>query len=74
MTAELQDMFDKLRPLQTATLAARVRLNDQTIGTHVSRGLYQVIRVTYAKSGKSTVTPVSAWLPLSAVITALENM
>lgn len=67
-------MIEHLRPLQSATLAARTRLGDQTIGTHVSRGLYQIIRVTYDKSGKSTVTPFSAWLPMSAVITALENM
>lgn len=61
-------------PLQRATLDARKRLNDKSIGTHVQAGRLQIVRVTYNEKGRSTVTPVSGWLTMTEVIGALDAL
>lgn len=66
--------FEAMMQLQQATLAARLRLNDKTIGTRVHSGTVQVIRVTYNARGISTVTPVSAYLPVAGAVAFLDQM
>lgn len=61
-------------PIQVATLAARQRTGDKTIGTRVKQGTFQIIRVEYAKTGKSTVTEVSGWLAGPDLIPALNAL
>jgi hypothetical protein len=63
-----------MQELVKATLAARDRLNDHSIATRVKAGLFQIVRVTYGKRGVSTVTEVSARLPLPQIIEALNAM
>lgn len=60
--------------LQRATLDARSRLADQSIGTQVSNGKVQVVRVAYKQSGASSVTPVSAFLPMRDAVEFLQAM
>lgn len=59
------NIMQTMRAIQSATVAARCRLNDQTIGTRVDNGRVQVVRVVYDGSGNSDVTPVSEWMPVS---------
>lgn len=67
--------FPEIAPLTRATLAARVRLGSDEIGTCVSRGLFQVHHCHFPK-GKTTatVTPLSEWLDLDAAIAFLNAM
>lgn len=62
--------------LQAATLAARARTGDATIGTQIKAGRLQVVRVTYpaGKRGRSVVTPASDWLTAAECIARLEAM
>lgn len=61
-------------PIQAATLAARKRTGDQTIGTRVKQCRFQIVSVTYAKGGKSTVTERSEWLAGANLIKALDAL
>lgn len=70
----MADAFKLMREIQAATLAARARLNDQTVGTHLSKGRGQVIRVTYDAKGRSTVTPASEWMAPAQLPAALEAL
>lgn len=63
-----------LTSLQVATVAARERLGDPSIATRVKRGNYQVVRVTFDATGKSTVSPVTTWATLPAIIEALYEL
>lgn len=67
-------MFKTLAKLQAATLAARARTGDATIGTEVSGGLVRVVRVTYSAAGKSTVTPLTAPMSADAACAALDEL
>lgn len=60
--------------MQTATLDARKRLGDKTIGTCIKQGRIQVVKVTYPKGEKSVVTPVSDWMPVSEVCGFLDGL
>jgi hypothetical protein len=60
--------------LQAATLAARERTGDKTIGTRVDSGRVQVVSVTYSPRGRSTAVPLSDWLPAADAVRALEAM
>lgn len=51
-----------IRTIQAATLAARARLADNTIGTRTQAGRMQVVRVTYDAAGRSTTVPASDWM------------
>lgn len=60
--------------LPQATKGARLRTGDETLGTRVKKGRFQVVRTTYNERGRSTVIPVSEWLSLAEVIVLLESM
>lgn len=70
-TAQLPASFFTL---QQATVAARDRLNDKTIGTRVDGGKVQVVRVTYPNGSNATVTPVSGFLQSDEAIAFLNGM
>lgn len=67
-------MLQAFSTIQRATTAARVRLGDQSIGTQVSGGRVQVVRVTYRRNGTSEVAPVSDFLPLDKAAAFLDAM
>lgn len=58
--------------LQAATIDARSRLKDSTIGTQVEAGRFRVVRTINGKS--TTVTPLSGWLILSEAISFLSAL
>ena len=60
--------------LQSATVAARKRLADPSIGTRVSDGAIQVVRVRFNGKGGSTVEPVSGPLSPQAAVRFLQAM
>ena len=60
--------------LQRATLAARQRLSDASIGTQVARGLVQVCRVTYPNGPRAAVKPVSGFMPAADAVVYLDRM
>lgn len=67
--------MNTLLRLQAATLAARARLNDQTIGTSVKDGLVQLERVVFVKGRKTAeVTPLSKPMPAADAIKALDAL
>lgn len=66
--------FQALAQIQAATLAARTRTGDATIGTQVKAGKVQIVRVTYNAKGKSTVTPASDFLPIPEAVAALNAL
>lgn len=70
----MADVFQQMRNIQTATLAARARLADKTVGTQVSKGRGQVTRVTYDAKGRSTVSPASDWMPVAQLPAALDAL
>jgi hypothetical protein len=59
--------MQELLKIRAATLAARQRLADNTLGTHVEAGRIQVIRVTYPNGRDGVVDPVSDWMPVADV-------
>lgn len=59
--------------LQAATLDARSRLNDVSIGTQVKAGMFRVVRTIYRKK-TTTVTPLSEWLVLSDAVSFLKML
>lgn len=61
-----------LGELQAATLDARSRLRDSSIGTQVKAGRFRVVRTTYEK--KTTVTPLSEWLVASDAVLFLKML
>ncbi|MDE1997976.1 MAG: hypothetical protein KGI52_03500 [Burkholderiales bacterium] len=67
-------MFELVKKIQAATLAARERTGDKTIGTHAKDGKTQIIRVSYDDSGKSSVTPVGDWMAPDLIPAALEKI
>jgi hypothetical protein len=58
--------------LQAATIDARSRLNDSSIGTQVETGKFRVVRTIYGK--KTTVTPLSGWLIVSDATSFLRAL
>lgn len=68
------NMMQLLNEIRTATLAARNRLKDETIGTQVKAGKLQVMRVTYDAKGKSTITPVTDFISFADAIATLKAM
>ena len=63
-----------LAALRIATLDARVRMQDNTIGTRVEAGKLQLVRVTYDGRGVSTVAPFSDWMPMADAVAALNAL
>ena len=62
-----------LGELQAATLDARSRLKDSSIGTQVKAGRFRVVRTTYDKK-MTTVTPLSDWLAVSDTVLFLKML
>jgi len=52
----------------------RARRIDPEISTTVKQGKFQVVRVKYDRKGKSTVTPVSAWMDIASTIRFMERI
>ena len=73
MTTTTKNALTEILLIGQATTAARKRTGDNTIGTSVKNGQIQIVRVTFAADGKSTVQAVSSWMPCSDVIVALSN-
>lgn len=59
--------------LQAATIEARLRLNDSSIGSQVEAGKFRVVRTIYGKK-TATVTPLSGWLILSDAVSFLRAL
>lgn len=60
--------------IRNATLDARIRMQDESIGTRVECGELQIIRVTYDGRGISTVTPASDWVPVAEAVGLINAM
>ena len=60
--------------LASATKAAKVRTGDNTIGTRADNGRIDIVRVTYKKSGASTVQAVQSGLTPDQAIAALGQL
>lgn len=62
--------------IQRATLAARARLADESIGTRAGNGLVQVCRVTYpcGRPEVADVEPISDYMPAGQVPAYLDSM
>lgn len=67
-------MLQAFAPIQRATLEARARLGDKSIGTTIKQGRLQVVRVTYNAKGRSTVVPVSDWLAMPDAVKFLDAL
>jgi len=62
-----------MKEIQIATLVARQRTG-KSIGTRIKQGKFQIVRVEYAKNGKSTITELSEWLIGCELIPALNAL
>jgi hypothetical protein len=60
--------------LRDATVAAKARTGDTTLGTDVRSGQVRVVRVTYNAAGASTVTPITGFIGFDAAISALNAL
>lgn len=60
--------------LRDATVAARSRTGDQSLGTDVHAARVRVIRVTYDASGASNVTPLTGYTPYKQAIAFLNAL
>ena len=70
----MSSLLQTIGAIQSATLKARDRLSDNTITTRAEAGRAQVVRVTFDGKGKSTVTPVSEWMPAADAAAHLDAM
>lgn len=66
--------FKVMGLFRNALQAAQQRTGDPTLSTAVKKGKIQVCRVTYDSKGRSTVTPVTDYLPMDDAMTYLEKM
>lgn len=68
-------MMADIRALQSATLAARARTGDASIGTDVANGEISIVSVTYpTKRGYANVRTIRAGLTLPECVAALNQM
>ena len=63
-----------LYKLRDATVAAKARTGDTTLGTDVRSGQVRVVRVTYNAAGASTVAPITGWIGFDAAISTLNAL
>lgn len=63
-----------LLALQSATLAARARTGDQSIGTNAEQGQIRVVRVTSDTTGNWTVSDLSDPLPATKAVEFLNAL
>lgn len=71
------DVMANLRLLMIATRDAKSRTGDDAVSTRVKQGKIQICRVTYAtaaKRGRSTVTPLTEYMPMADAIAHLNAM
>ena len=60
---------------QKATLAARARTGQKSIGTQVNEhGRIRVVHTTYNAKGSSTITPLTDWSTSDEAIAFLNQM
>ncbi len=59
---------------RTALTVAQEHTGDRSLSTNVKQGKIQICRVTYDKKGKSTVTPVTDYLPFDEALDYLNGM
>lgn len=72
---QLAALAATLRSIQAATLAMRARTGDNSLGTRVSKGRLQVVRVTdNGKRRACTVTPVTDWVPVRDAVAAIDGV
>ena len=68
-----QNHYTLISKLTTLTLAAREATGNDGIGVTARKGRYRLMNVTYAKSGKSKVTPLSDWQSVEQCIEDLRE-
>jgi len=66
-------MFEGFAAIQTATRAARARLNHQGVGTQIEQGKFQVVDVQFL--GHATeVFALSGWVTAEEAVAALDAL
>lgn len=71
----MDDFMQTMLKIQKATAGAKARTGDQTLGTRVSKGTLQVVRVIkHVKGTGCDVLPMTDYLPISAAISYLDAM
>jgi len=60
--------------IQRATTAARERTGDKAIGTRVSAGRIDIVRVVYDTRGKAAVSVLSGPHTAAEAVVALESL
>ena len=70
----MNSLLQTIGAIQSATIKARERLGDNAISTRTEAGRVQVVRVTFDAKGKSTIAPVSEFLPAADAVAHLDAM
>lgn len=71
----MSNFLQTMHQIQKATVGAKARTGDQTLGTRVGKGKLQVVRVIkHAKGPGCDVMPVTEFLPIPAAIAYLAAM
>ena len=71
----MTSLLGLLKPLQTATLQARARKSDATIGTRCKQGFFQVGRYNQrANSPVIDFTPMTDFLPMQKTLQFLDSL
>lgn len=65
--------MNSLVAIQQATLAARQRTGDNSLGVEVEAGRFRVVSVTYLPNGESLVIPLTASTDLTNALRTLQN-
>lgn len=67
-------MLTAMLLLQQATLRARQRCGDDSIGTRAHKGAVQVVRVQYDAAGSSTVSQLADCMTIAEAIEVLDEL
>jgi hypothetical protein len=71
----MSSFMQTMLAIQKATVGAKSRTGDQTLGTRVDKGRLQVVRVIkHTKGPGCDVLPVTEFLPIPDAIAYLESM
>ena len=65
--------MNALFAIRDATLLARKRLGDG-VSVQVRCGECRVVKVAYKANGRAIETPMSNWVPVSAIVATLNGM
>lgn len=68
------NVMNIMAQFRTALLAAQERTGDKTLSTCAGAGTVQICRVTFDSKGKSTVIPVTDFLPFDEALEHLNGM